>query len=537
MNTEGPTSDPVRRDDQAVRDSYEEVPYPSSAHYHTHPNLLAVLALLHGQEPPAVESCRVLELGCADGGNLLPMAFQLPESRFVGIDISARGIATGREMIERLGVENVELLERSLLDVDADFGRFDFVIAHGLLSWVPPRVAEKVLEICARNLAENGVAYVSYNALPGWHLMHLVRDMMLFHSRGVEEPLERAERSVELVSFMAESLAGIRSPHALIYDWAKEHLAIFRDQPSYLVHDLLEKHNTPFYFRDLMSRAEGHGLQYLADADRQHMGDNLPPWTLEKLASFSGSRTELEQYFDFVTNRPFRRTLLCHRGDPRERRVSAAVMRRLRAASVAQPLPPEPGAKPEEGQRFAGRDGRVFSVGHPLAQAVLLCLGERWPRTMTFDPLMAAALERLGISDPPADEHFETLAAVLAQFFFSGVLELFLLDPGCADGRDQTPEASPLARRQAALGPVVTNRLHQAIQLEDELTRRLVLHLDGHHQRPALVEAMAKEVAEHDLPIHRDGEPVANRDRRIELLPEVIEEKLKFLAYSALLVE
>ncbi len=135
-----PDFDATRRADEAVRASYEAVPYPSGAHYQTHPALLAVLAWLHGLETQDIENCRVLELGCADGGNLLPMASQLPQSEFLGIDISASGIAVGNEMIDRLGLDNVRLEERSLLDIGPDFGQFDYIIVHGLFSWVPPPV-------------------------------------------------------------------------------------------------------------------------------------------------------------------------------------------------------------------------------------------------------------------------------------------------------------------------------------------------------------------------------------------------------------
>ena len=103
--------------------------------------------------PRRSNRCRVLELGCTDGGNLLPMAATLPRSSFLGIDLSGRQIAAGQKMIERLGLENVELRQMDIADVGEDFGTFDYIICHGVYSWVPPPVQDKILEICARRLA------------------------------------------------------------------------------------------------------------------------------------------------------------------------------------------------------------------------------------------------------------------------------------------------------------------------------------------------------------------------------------------------
>src|SRR6187549_342213 len=108
----------AREAERTVREAYDRVPYPSSSQHRTHPDHLAVLALLHGLEPAPPERCRVLELGCADGGNLLPMALEMPESRFLGVDLSPRQIEAGEAFAAELGVANLELRAASILDVD-----------------------------------------------------------------------------------------------------------------------------------------------------------------------------------------------------------------------------------------------------------------------------------------------------------------------------------------------------------------------------------------------------------------------------------
>jgi len=149
---------------------HEEMPYESHPFRQTHPDRLATLSVLLGLEPPPLPSCRVLELGCASGGNLLPLAVAYPHAQFAGVDVSAVQIAQGQAAVDACGLGNVRLLTRSVTDIDERLGKFDYIIAHDLYSWVPNNVQDAILNVCSRNLTEQGVAYVSYNTLPGWRV-------------------------------------------------------------------------------------------------------------------------------------------------------------------------------------------------------------------------------------------------------------------------------------------------------------------------------------------------------------------------------
>src|SRR5262245_21338275 len=160
--------------------SYDVLPYGDRTHPRTHPDLLATVAMLFGMAPAPPERCRVLELGCAGGANLIAMAAALPGSDFLGIDLSARQVASGRERVRAKGLANVELRPMSILDLGEGFGRFDYILCHGVYSWVPADVRDKILAVCGANLAPQGVAYVSHNCYPGWHAWGMVREMMAF---------------------------------------------------------------------------------------------------------------------------------------------------------------------------------------------------------------------------------------------------------------------------------------------------------------------------------------------------------------------
>src|SRR5260221_642375 len=163
--------------DHSCMPTYDEIPYPNLSHVQSHPDTLATLTSLLGLSPAPIENCRILEIGCASGGNLIPMALSLPASILVGIDYSARQIRDGQSAIDAIGLTNVSLRHMNILEITPEFGEFDYIIAHGVFSWVPADVREKLLDICKQNLAPAGVAFVSYNVYPGWHMLANIRDM------------------------------------------------------------------------------------------------------------------------------------------------------------------------------------------------------------------------------------------------------------------------------------------------------------------------------------------------------------------------
>ena len=250
---------------------YDVTPYIDLSYVATHPNRLATMAQLLGRQPAPVTECRVLEIGCAAGGNLLPMAYALPRSEFVGIDYSSRQIADGKQRIEALGLHNVQLICADLAEIDAfleaELGTFDYFVAHGVYSWTPPPVRDALLALCKRLLRPNGVAYVSYNTYPGWHSLGLVRDAMMMHSRNAATPDEQVVLGREMATFLAQHAnEGI---HKEIFRHYVE--VLNRDlkgsDNSFLLHDELSEINDPVYFSHFVEHAQQPGVQYLIEAD------------------------------------------------------------------------------------------------------------------------------------------------------------------------------------------------------------------------------------------------------------------------------
>jgi SAM-dependent methyltransferase len=190
---------------QSARDPYDAFAYPAFSYPHTHPDRLAVMATLHGLSPAPIDRCRVLEIGCNEGANLIPMAYAIPQGEFVGFDLAQTPVARGQERIAALGLKNVRILTCDLLDAGVGLGRFDYIIAHGLYSWVREPVRDRLLALCGEVLEPNGVAFVSYNALPGSHLRGMLRDMMLFRVKDIEDPAQREAEAIKFLHLVAST--------------------------------------------------------------------------------------------------------------------------------------------------------------------------------------------------------------------------------------------------------------------------------------------------------------------------------------------
>jgi len=281
-------------------------------------------------EPAPVTNCRLLEIGSGDGSNLIPMAYALPGSRFLGIDLAPGAVESGRAAIETLGLTNIRLEAGDLREIGEEAGEFDYIVAHGVYSWVPAEVRDALLRVSRERLARNGIAFVSYNAYPGRHIRQMLREMMLYHIRGVEDPGERIGEGRRF-------LERVRQGRMLAREWRElmdseiEHVLNCRDGGLY--HDDLAAINHPVYFREFAEHAARHGLAYLGDASVHEMFD--PRGALGWLA---GDVLEREQYLDFLRLRRFRQTLLCHEGVVLDRNVTPEHLERFRFSAPARVL-------------------------------------------------------------------------------------------------------------------------------------------------------------------------------------------------------
>jgi methyltransferase-like protein/SAM-dependent methyltransferase len=489
-----------------MQTAYDEIPYPGSSFSQTHPDRLAVMAILFGMAPAPVERCRVLEIGCGDGGNLIPMAFALPESSFTGVDLAETAVARGQELIRRLGLQNIQMRHLDLMDINADFPEFDYIVAHGLYSWVPPQVAEKILDICQSHLAPQGVAFVSYNTYPGGHVLDTIREMMQFHTRNVSIPGERLRQSRELLEFLVEAFPN-EEIHGVLM--RQEMKLLLERRPEFFYHDEMGEHNHRFYFHQFVEQARRHGLQFLSEARLLSMQtDTFGPEVTEKIRALSGGdELAREQYLDFLKLRNFRQTLLCRSEIAIDRTLRSERVAQMFAASDARPVSPDPDFRSNSPLQFNYPSGGSMTTNHPLAKAAMSHLGRVWPQALPFSELLkvARALAQRDTSDGEAtlQEDSNWLSEMVVRLYAANFLELHIQAPAFVTKVSAQPVASALARAQVEHTSSVTNLRHASIEVEDDAARQLLLLLDGTRNREQLLAELRRRANSGEITAER----------------------------------
>lgn len=512
--------------------SYDTTPYPSSPVPQAHPSRLAAIARLFGLPAALPAKARVLEIGCADGTNLLPLADAYPQAQFLGIDASSVQIATGRKAAEAAGLCNIELRHQDIVDFPAEAGQFDYIVAHGVYSWVKEPVREKLLALCARHLTENGVAFVSYNALPGWNMRRSIRDMMLFHTRALAEPKDKVVQARALLGFLADSVPVENNAYGLMLKGELE--TISRVTDNYLLHDYLEEENTPFYFSDFVARAGQHGLQYLGEPSLSQMLAANFSDSVSKTLSQMGQIVQQEQYMDFLRNRSFRQTLLCNGKAQLSRKLSPEPLKTCAFRGLFGM--PSQGVDLNEGVAvpFAAANGGQISASDPFLKAIFVELAGTGFQAISYQALLAAARAKAQpfLSQMPAnlDQVQEaTLLANLFNLYAKGLIDVFAQAIELNLQVPDNPAVSALVRYQAVHARGITNRAHYALPA-DALGREVIAACDGQRTKDDIVSVVIQQVKAGKMNVQEDGKPVTDEKRLGELLAPQVENLLRSLA-------
>ena len=497
----------MTQDNARLRDSYDAVPYESHPFAQSHPDRLAAVGTVFGMTP-SIARARVLEVGCASGGNLLPMAASLPDWEFVGIDISSVQIERGTTDLRALGIANARLFAMDLLDFDHELGTFDYIVAHGVLSWVPRPVQHKLLEVCARHLAPQGIAYISYNTLPGWSSRRTVRDAMRLFTAHVPDPQARVRHARAVLEMFAQ----FATDPAYAATLRAESEELRGKSDYYVFHEHLEEVNEAFYFRDLVERAGLSGLHYLGEAVLRAMfTHDLAPSAQQALATLAPELIGREQAIDFLRNRTFRQSLFVREGVTLERKLSALRIKGLHAASRAQPL--SQNAATADASRFTTSEGTTFAVSGTVPSNAMRRLAGHWPAWLPFAELLERSRADAGAAGVQ-DEAM--LASSLLSAHAAGVVELHALPPPFTLSPGERPCAGIVQRLHASRGREITTLRHEELKV-DPITQRLIVLMDGTRTRDAIAQEAWPAI------------PLPNRSA-------MLEEALPQLARQALLV-
>ena len=476
--------------------SYDELPYDSLPLPETQPDFLAAVAKLHGFDAPDPSQARILELGCAQGGNLIPLAWRWPESDCVGVELSRVQAEAGAAFIQALGLPNARILHADLSALPNDLGEFDYIIAHGVFSWVPPAVQQALLDVCRRHLSPQGVAYVSFNVAAGWEKLQPLRDALTARTSADLPAPERFQQALRVLDDLSAEWS---DP-----DLLKEVAYLKTAAPSYLFHEYLADFNAPMTFGEFAAHLDQHDLRYVGEAGpRRAVVELEDAWGLIP-ESMAGRWLDAESALDDALGTRFRRALIA--------RADAACAQPPQPAALSGLAFYSDLASDEEidleaatEQAFVNPAGNTFHVSLPLMKAAVMVLSGAYPAASSYPDLLGAARQVMadyGVADNGNERAF--CEAVFQLVATHGVIPTVWRGPTAVEPGEH-PAAHALARRQAGTpGWVVSGARHVAIDL-DPPGRLLLSWLDGCRTVDELTQQMQVSLAQSgvDLPLAR----------------------------------
>jgi hypothetical protein len=406
-----------------------------------------------------------------------------------------------REGVSCLGLENISFVLNDVLDLNpADFAPCDYIVAHGLYSWVPEDARDAILNFCRQALAPSGLAYISYNTQPGWATRHLVRETLL-RSRAVREaPIQdKGNRAIELA---AQLLADLPSrEHASAVLLGDELERVRQGRPCYVFHEYLAEVNDGFWLGEFVDRARRHGLDYVTDAMFCRWEGHIPEQLKSALAKRDLDPIEQGEAADLLCHRYFRASILCRADAPRLRGRRQDLLGEVHIATSLSAQTDPFNLTDGVVERLDGTGGPEITLNASITKAAVILLAAQWPIGMRLEALYCKAAELLAGHGIAVAANAQTqLSDDLTVLFEAGQIDLRLREPEYLTEVPDYPQAHALARFEAGHRDALTTPYHLPLPFEPQVLA-LVRDMDGSRSRLELQRAYGEELVDRTLEI------------------------------------
>lgn len=512
--------------------TYDETPYESYTYPHTHPEQQAIVAKLFGFKPVDLEKARVLELGCAGGGNILPLAIDFPNAEFYGIDLSPVQIDEANRHKTALELSNITFEALDIMDIGPKHGKFDYIICHGVFSWVPDFVRDKILKICRDNLSPNGLACISYNVMPGWAAQKVLRDMMILHTQKIEDQAQKIAQAKLLVDFLARFMPQGTPMQQAVLNVHNKFQSPGTD--SYVLHEYLEPNNNQFYFTAFAETLQAHDLKYVGDSELNFMfTGNLGPEADQALKKITDPIAR-EQYIDFITNRQFRLSIVT----PQNAEQKAPTLDIVDELYFTTDLKCVSDQLDDKGFMTFEKDGRgMFAkIGDPVSQTLFKGIYSPSRKAYSYSEIVEIVTRALG--EAQREQIAKLIKGNALIYSFKTYLQPRLHRSTHVDKVSNRPKAFALSRYQARfknLKYVITANytFSQLTPLELAVLR----HLDGTCNMNELVDKVMEFIKSENLTIPDSNnfpiiDPAKQKATLKILLPDLLH---KFVQHGLLI--
>lgn len=524
----------MTKNTEVKEQGYDEMPYSSYPFDYNRPENLNAISRMFGVNSPSIEKARILEMGGADGTNLLKFAIDYPQAKIVGIDLSEKQVAMGQKRIKEMGLKNYELKHMSITDLDESMGKFDYIICHGVYAWVPDFVKESILSNCNKLLSDNGIAFVSYNTLPGWNMNNTVRDLMMFHSRNFDKVEDKVAQARLALDFVCDSLKNADTPYSKFLQKSAADLKLKEDH--YLRHEFLADENDPCYFHEFVEAARKQGLEYVGDTDYQRMNiANMPPKAAELLSQIKDI-VRTEQYADFIMNSQFRCSMLCKQGVKIDRNITPERLSQFSFTSnmVSEEKYSDKDVLNDQLMSFhkKGEPGMKVSSASPEQKAILATMIES-KSPLSYDEIINSTQSKFKTLKKESIK--QILDASLGQLIFSRHVEFYTYPPKYMEKISDKPKIHDVdlyRYKNKIPSPVcwVTTGTNKLFALDSTFVHFLEF-FDGNHTAQQITEEIHKLIQNGALNLEQDGKKVTDA----KLMKQGAEDLYKFA--SNLLLE
>ncbi len=290
-----------------------DVPYERSFMDELSPTRMRMVAALNGFPSPPPEEFDYCELGAAHGDTTATLAAAYPRARFVGVDLNPDHVAVARDLASEGGLDNIRFVERDFEELGSEqLPDFDYVVAHGVLSWIGPEKRKAVLAFASAKLKPGGLLYVGYNALPGWAAVEPLRRILADRAAAVlGNSRERARQALDL----AKRLAGAGAAYFTSNPSAMDMLATMDSAGlPYVAHEYLHAYWVPMYFADVAREMADNDLYFVGQMPLfLNYRDLAIPPTVAPLFEGITDRITFESLMGYALNQFFRRDVFIKR--------------------------------------------------------------------------------------------------------------------------------------------------------------------------------------------------------------------------------
>lgn len=510
---------------------YDETPYHGYPFEYNRPENLKTVAALFGINAPKLETARVLELGCSDGGNLFRFAETYPKSYTLGVDLSKVEIENGQRFLNKLKLKNVDLKAISITDLDESYGKFDYIICHGVFSWVPDFVRDGILEVSKKLLNKNGLAFISYNTLPGWNMIKSVRELMMYHSKNFSDVDDRITQARAALNFIQESLEGQDTPHAQFMQISAKSMA--NKENFYIRHEYLEENNEAFYFNEFIEKARANDLEYVGDTDVQRMYiGNLPKKAMEKLGTINDI-VRTEQYMDFISNTQFRCTVLTHKNTKLSRNITDETIQKFYYHCNIKLLDDKINIEDNSKAIFYidNNKQRTADTSTPTMKAILYTLSKNIGNPLSVDEIVKESSKLVPeVSQEIIKQH---ILANFANLIFSGTIKYIIDKPLSIYKISNKPKISKLAMQQIQTSKHngaywITNSVNQVISFQPHQVG-IVQSINGKNTIAQLKEITLADLKEDKISANENNQKITDEAKLKTIADKLVDQTLEIL--------